>query len=177
MIGADHRRPIVCSIADVEAMRAQIAANAAQTADWFAVHEGKPMELLRAMRFDAVGHDPLTGAPLNVIEQINQTFTILVTLRAVERLFELHPNASGYRLALGTSSGRDVESVESQLVAAEVFSATRPTSNQKLRKDVARLAPDPAKYRYVFFACPGYAAGRCLDLETHPGVQVHAVEP
>lgn len=65
------------------------------------------MGLLRAMRFDAIGHDPLTGTPLNVVEHINQTFTILVTLRAVEQLLKLHPEAGGYHLALGTSGGRD----------------------------------------------------------------------
>jgi hypothetical protein len=175
----DRRRPEVRTIAEADAMRVRIAANAALTADWFANHKGNSLELLRAMRFDPVGHDPLTGAPLNVVEQINQTFTILVTLRAVEELLmNLHPEIrSGYRLALGTSSGRDIESVEKDLVAAEVFSATRPTSNQKLKKDIARLVPDPARHRYVFFACPNFAVGRRADLETHPGIEVFAVEP
>jgi hypothetical protein len=95
------------------------------------------MALMKALRFETVGHDPLTGDPLNLIEQLNQTFTILVTLRAIERLIELYPNAGGFQLALSTSSGRDIESVKPGLVAAEVFSATRPTSNQKLKKDLA----------------------------------------
>jgi hypothetical protein len=169
----------VHTVADADAMRVRIAANAVLTADWFAAHKRNPMELLRAMRFDLIGHDPLTGAPLNVVEQINQTFTILVTLRAVEELLiKLHPEIrSGYRLALGTSSGRDIESVEKDLVAAEVFSATRPTSNQKLKKDIARLLPDPARHRYVFFACPNFAVGRHPNLESDPGIQVYAVEP
>jgi hypothetical protein len=51
----------------------------------------------------------------------NQTFTILVSLRAVERLIEMHPEANGFRLALATSNGRDIESVEPDLVAGEVF--------------------------------------------------------
>jgi len=119
----------------------------------------------------------LTGEPLNVVEQLNQTFTILVTLRAIERLIELHPEAAGFRLALGTSSGRDIESVKPDLVAAEVFSATRPTSNQKLKKDIARLSSDAARHRYVFFAAPGFAVGRQEQLETTPGIQVYAVEP
>jgi len=123
-----------------------------------------------------VGHDPLTGEPLNIIEQLNQTFTILVTLRAVERLIEMHPEANGFRLALATSSGRDIESCERNLVAAEVFSATHPARNQKLRKDIARLASDPARYRYVFFAAPNYANGRQVQLETVPGIEVHCVE-
>ncbi len=134
--------------------------------------------MLKALRFETVGHDPLTGEPLNVVEQLNQTFTVLVSLRAIERLIALHPDAGGFRLALGTSSGRDIESLEPNLVAAEVFSATHPSSNQKLKKDLARLNLDQSRHRYVFFAAPGYPAGRHKKLEqtSVPGVQVHAVE-
>lgn len=99
-----------------------------------------------------------------------------MSLRAVERLIEMHPETSGFRLALATSSGRDIESVEPNLVAAEVFSATHPGSNQKLKKDIARLAADPARHRYVFFAAPDYTSGRHAELETVPGVEVHCVQ-
>lgn len=78
--------------------------------------------------------------------------------------------------ALATSSGRDIESVVPNLVAAEVFSATHPGNNQKLKNDIARLAADPASHRYVFFAAPGYLSGRQAALETSPGVEVHCVE-
>lgn len=174
----DHRRPIIHTIADAEQMHAQILEGATRTAAWLRSFDANPMSLLRKLRFETVGHDPLTGEPLNVVEQLNQTFTILVSLRAVEKLIELHPEAGGFRLALGTSSGRDIESVEPELVAAEVFSATRPSSNDKLRKDIARLAGDPARHRYVFFAAPTYATGRQTQLEENAsGVQVFAVEP
>jgi len=173
----DHRRPIIRSIDEAEAMRAQLLKGAAATAKWLREFSGDPMALLKALRFELVGHDPLSGEPLNVVEQLNQTFTILVTLRAIERLIELHPDAGGFQLALGTSSGRDIESVVPGCVAAEIFSATRPTSNQKLKKDIARLSTDPARHRYVFFASPGFSAGRRHELETAPEIQVHAVEP
>jgi hypothetical protein len=173
----DHRRPIVRTIADAEGMRAQMLDAATRTAGWLRDFPGEPMALLKALRFELVGHDPLTGEPLNVIEQLNQTFTILVTLRAIERLIELHPDADGFRLALGTSSGRDIESVAPEMVAAEVFSATHPGSNQKLKKDLARLSADKARHRYVFFAAPRYEAGRQKQLETAPGIQVYAVTP
>jgi hypothetical protein len=175
----DHRRPIIRSIDEVEDMYARLIKGAEATAVWLRAFSGDPMALLKALRFELVGHDPLTGEPLNVVEQLNQTFTILVTLRAIERLIELHPDAGGFRLALGTSSGRDIESVVPDFVAAEAFSATRPTSNQKLKKDIERLRTDPARYRYVFFAAPGFPARRWpeLELETAPGIQVYAVEP
>lgn len=175
----DHRRPIIQTIADAESIRAQMLAGAARAADWLRSFTGDPIELLKSLRFKSVGYDPLTGEPLNVVEQLNQTFTILVTLGAVERLIELHPDAGGFRLALGTSSGRDIESVAPGMVAAEVFSATHPNSNQKLKKDLECLSDDPARHRYVFFAAPGYEPGRQNDLESEiaPGVQVYAVEP
>jgi hypothetical protein len=172
----NHRRVLIRTAVDAEALRAQVLRAVERTSTWVRDFVGSPLQSFTALRFEAVGHDPLTGEPLNVIEQLNQTFTILVSLRAVERLIDMHPEANGFRLALATSSGRDIESVESNLVAAEVFSATRPESNRKLTKDIARLKSDPARHRYVFFAAPGYSDGRQTDLETVPGIQVHCVE-
>ncbi len=172
----DLRHAVINTVEEAEALRGKVLNGAERTAAWLRDFAGSPLELLTALRFRTVGHDPLTGEPLNVVEQLNQSFTILVTLRAVERLIQLHPEASGFRLALATSSGRDIESVEPNLVAAEVFSATHPGSNQKLKKDIARLATDPARHRYVFFAAPNYARGRQERLETVPGIEVHCVE-
>jgi hypothetical protein len=173
----DHRRRIIRTVTDAEEMHTRILDGAARTVAWLRNCDSEPMALLKKLRFETVGHDPLTGEPLNVVEQLNQTFTILVTLRAVERLIELHPEASGFHVALGTCSGRDISSVEPGLVAAEVFSATHPDSNKKLQKEIARLADDPAFHRYVFFAAPTYFAGRRQELEKPGiGVQVHAIE-
>lgn len=172
----DLRRSVIRSIGDAEALHTQVLNAAEKTVAWLREFDGSALELFRTIRFQTVGHDPLTGDALNVVEQLNQTFTILVSLRAVERLIELHPEANGFRLALATSSGRDIESVEPNLVAAEVFSATHPGSNQKLKKDISRLTLDPARYRYVFFAAPKYSCGRQLQLETVPGVEVHCVD-
>lgn len=172
----DLRRTVIRSVSDAEALHGQLLSAAERTVVWLRAFTGSPLELLSAMRFQTVGHNPLTGEALNVVEQLNQTFTILVTLRAVERLIVMHPEANGFRLALATSSGRDIESVEPDLVSAEVFSATHPGSNQKLKKDIARLTADPARYRYVFFAAPNYVCGRQTQLETVPGVEVHCVD-
>jgi hypothetical protein len=75
---------------------------------------------------------------------------------------------------LGTAAGFDLESVEGGVMAAEVFAATNPRSNDKLRKDLARLAEKAAdyKHRYVFFSCPGFGVGRQTALEIVPGIQV-----
>ena len=171
----DLRRTIIRTVAEAEVLHAQILRSAERTAAWLQSLTGSNLDLLKALRFQTVGHDPLSGEPLNVIEQVNQTFTILVSLRAVEKLLEMHPEARGFRLALGTSSGRDIESVEPNLVAAEVFAATHPGSNQKLRKDIARLASDTARHRYVFFSAPTHECGRHPQLESVPGIEVHCV--
>ena len=51
-------------------MRAQLLKGAAATAKWLREFSGDPMALLKALRFELVGHDPLTGEPLNVVEQL-----------------------------------------------------------------------------------------------------------
>jgi hypothetical protein len=71
----DPKRRTILTFAEAEDMHAKLAEGAAHTAKWLAARTNDdPMSLLRAMRFDMVGHDPLTGEPLNVVEQLNQTF-------------------------------------------------------------------------------------------------------
>jgi len=137
------------------------------------------LSLLRELRFALVGRHPLEDRPLNLVEQLNQTFTILVTLCAVRILLERHPDSGGARARFGTQGGFDIESVNPRLFAAEAFAATTPQSNRKLQKDMERLVTKAAEYqhRYVFFYSPKYpAAGHQPQLEV-PGahVSVYAV--
>jgi hypothetical protein len=76
------RWPVIRSVVDAQVLYAQGLSGAERTADWLRHFSGSPLELLSAMRFQTVGHDPLTGDALNVVEQLNQTFTILVSLRS-----------------------------------------------------------------------------------------------
>ena len=172
----DHLRTNISSIAEAEILHAQLLNGAARTAAWLHDFAGEPMALLKALRVDLVGHDPLTGGPLNVVEQLNQTFTILVTLRAIERLLELHPEAGAFRLALeqavvGTS--RVLCQIMSQLRYFWQPVLTATTS----WKNLLRLSTDPGRHLYVFFASPEFAAGRHERLETVADVQVYAVSP
>lgn len=117
--------------------------------------DGDALRLLEAVKFEKMGWDPLEPTrPLNFIEQVNQTFTALVSVRAVEYLFEHHPEAAPFRVNLGTAPGSDIESLDGS-VAGEVFAATHPGSNGKLKKDIAKVAAVAAIHRYVFFHCPG----------------------
>lgn len=114
-----------------------------------------PLSVLEKMKFEPVGCDPLDPSrPLNLIEQLNQTFTYLVSVRAVEFLFDEHPEASPFRVNLGTAAGSDVESADGT-VAAEVFAAVTPDNNRKLAKDIEKVRSTQASYQYVFFYSPG----------------------
>jgi hypothetical protein len=118
---------------------------------------------------------PIDDRPLNLIEQLNQTWTCLVTLRALPVLFDRHASAGGFHLNLGTASGTDIKSVACGVVAAEVFAAVHPKNNRKLEKDLKKLAhecPD-AQNRYVFFGAPGYE--RQHKLKIVDGIEVWAI--
>jgi hypothetical protein len=110
---------------------------------------------LATLKFNAIGCDPLNAEkPLNLIEQLNQTFTYLASFQGAEFLFSRHPDIPSLQLNLGTSSGFDIESDESGGLVAEVFAAVTPKNNQKLTKDCKRVAESQAKHRYVLFMSP-----------------------
>jgi hypothetical protein len=111
--------------------------------------------LFHDLRFLEIGQDPLEERPLNFIEQLNQTFTYLTSFKATEYLIKAHAQSAPFILNLGTSPGYDIVSKDG-LVIAEVFAATSPFSNDKLKKDCIRVADSiKAIHRYVFYYSPG----------------------
>ena len=134
-----------------------------------------PLEFLAEIKFCRIGCDPLdTDRELNIIEQLNQTFTYLASFMAVEYLYQVHPEISSYQLNLGTRKGYDIESDNKQIIC-EVFAAVDPTNNDKLRKDASRLTGQPSKHKYVFFMCPGYAQGIQTSDASYPDVKVYSL--
>jgi hypothetical protein len=117
------------------------------------IDEAEPVEALAEMKFAELGHHPSEDRRLNLIEQVNQTFTYLASVAAATEILRRHENAVPIWLNLGTSSGSDVES-PSAGIAAEVFAAVRPTNNRKLVKDVQKVAGTGAQHKYVFYYCP-----------------------
>lgn len=139
-------------------------------------NESDSLQVLRLMKFSESGHDSADGRKLNIIEQVNETFTYLVGLDAAKWVLQTHPELlpAGINVNLGTAAGFDLESVEAGVMAAEVFAATNPRSNDKLRKDLARLAEKATdyKHRYEFVSCLGFVVGRQTALEAASGIQV-----
>ncbi len=112
------------------------------------------IDFFHAIKFTQIGKDPIKDNALNFIEQLNQTFTYLVSIESVKYLLNLHPEAAPYTMNLGTQSGYDIISSNGDIIA-EVFSATTPTSNDKINKDCKKLiSNETALFKYIFFYCP-----------------------
>ena len=125
------------------------------------------MGALYTLKFEECGYHPVSGHQLNLIEQLNQTFTVMASLAAARFLFEWfpEPELGGLRFHLATQPGRDIESINPNVVEAEVFTAVRPNNNRKLRTEIRSLSQSPAVNRYVFFYAPKYDSGRQYNLE------------
>lgn len=129
------------------------------------VNSNSSQTLFSKMKFGGIGFDPLdSNRKLNIIEQINQSFTYLASFYALEVLFTEYPKLAPFKLNLGTAPGSDIESECGEL-AAEVFAAVAPTSNQKLKKDINKVLETESKLKFVFFMCPNFELGRQSKLE------------
>jgi hypothetical protein len=168
---------VLSSVQDVELIESAVKRSAdAALKNLVQLHGSAGLHALWSLKVHKSGCDPLNAdSPLNLIEQLNQTFTYLASARAVKILFELHPELAPFTVNLGTSSGSDIESGTGVGLAAEVFAAVNTANNRKLAKDLAKVARSEAQFKYVFFMCPGYLQGRQLHHESVPGVQVWSV--
>jgi hypothetical protein len=167
----------VQTVADVDRHMAQVRASALRVRDWVATQSGDPLDLLRRMKFDAVGYHPIEDRPLNFIEQINQTWTFAVALAAARQLLALHPDVGGFRLAPGAHASipLDIMSEVEGQVGAETFAAVSPHNNGKLVADLNKLARSPEIHRYVFFMSPLFPKAERLPQFERDGVQVWSV--
>ena len=142
---------VITSHKQVSELRSTIFRNAQKSKEILANHlkSTDAVQLFALMKYDQIGIDPLMGEKVNLIEQINQMYSDLVVLAAVQDLLDRHPGKS-FVLHLGTMAGYDVESTDGQIVA-ECFAVTSVTSNDKLNKDCHKLLKSKAEYKYVFF--------------------------
>lgn len=159
----DLRHQILKSI---EIARHAVVANAEHSLPW-----------LTELRFGKLGIHPLDGHPLNFIEQINQTFTYLVSLAGVDVLLTRHPDAGGFLIAPGAHASLplDIMSQKAGVIGAECFAAVDPTNNNKINRDLEKLRARTERYRYIFFSSPRHQRTEPQDLLSRDGIEVWSV--
>ena len=88
----------VRSLADVvDSHFETIRRSATHIRDLLIANKDQPLDLLRRMKFELIGRHPVDDRELNLVEQINQTWTFAVALAATRELFKLHPYVGGFR--------------------------------------------------------------------------------
>lgn len=163
---------------DADRLLDTIRASAQRAHDWIAAQSGDPLDMLKQMKFQPVGFHPVEDRALNVVEQINQTWTFFVAATAAKQLLELHPDAGGFHLAPGAHASLELDIMSGMpgMVGAETFAAVDPRNNRKLHGDLAKLTTRSELHRYVFFMSPLYpSAGRQHKLE-RDGVEVWSLQ-
>lgn len=110
------------------------------------------LDALRLMKFTKCGGDPFTGEHLNLVEQINQTFTYLVCLEAVRVLMERHPDKDAqYVVSFGSKNGFNVMTRDGGIVC-DCFAAARPDLHGQLIREVRKVnGCAGARYKYVVY--------------------------
>jgi hypothetical protein len=168
---------IVRTPEEADALMAKVLQSASQTCAWLRDQPDEPLALLHALKFTTAGFHPVDGHALNFIEQINQTWPFATAIAASRWLLTAHPEAGGFVLAPGASATQDLDimSVNEGLVGAETCAVTRPTSNQKLAKDLKKLSARPERHRYAFMMCPLYPSTARLPKLERDGVQVWSI--
>ena len=163
---------------DADRLMITLRNSAARVHDWVAAQTGDPLDMLKHMKFDPVGFHPIEDRPLNLVEQINQTWTYVVAIAATRQLLLLHPDAGGFHLAPGAhaSLALDIMSDAEGLVGAETFAAVTPRNNGKLEGDLTKLASRLERHRYVFFMSPLFPGNKRRPQFERDGVQVWSVD-
>lgn len=169
---------IVRTSDEADELMAAVRASAGRAHAWIASQSGDPLDLLRRMKFDQIGFHPLEDRALNLIEQINQTWTFAVAIAAARQLLELHSDAGGFRLAPGAHASLelDIMSEVEGYVGAETFAAVSPRNNGKLAADLAKLARRPERHRYVFFMSPLFPGNERRAQFERDGIEVWSID-
>ena len=169
---------IVRCVADADLLMDKVRTAAASVRNWMAGQTDDPLDMLRRMKFEPVGFHPVGGHALNIVEQINQTWTYCVALAAARQLLLLHPDVEGFRLAPGAHACQalDIMSVAEGRVGAETFAAVTPRNNGKLDADLLKLAARQEQHHYVFFMSPLFPGNHRLLQFEQPGIQVWSAD-
>jgi len=174
------RQVVISTVSEIAPFVSRVRSSAAKAVKalmHLTASEADGLEVLRQIKYYKIGRHPLEDRPMNLVEQVNQTWTCLVSLKAAEFLLGRHPDVGGFQLNLGNKGGADILSVSPDRVAAEGFAAVSSDSNKKLKKDLKKLERQhpKAQARYVFFAAPGVKHERQPARELLPGIEVWGI--
>jgi hypothetical protein len=167
----------ITSAADIDRWLERILMAARNTVGAFEARADEPLTALYRMKFERVGYHPVDHRPLNIIEQVNQTWTFVTALEAARLLLEWHANAGALLLAPGAhaSQALDIMSETPGLIGAETFAATTPESNAKMAGDLRKLSTRPETYRYIFFLAPAFPASERVERYCRQGIIVWSI--
>lgn len=161
--------------------RARIDENAEAALEDISAQAKKGMKALFDIKFKPIGRHPTAGHPLNFVEQLNQTFTYLCALEGSSLLWELHPNLTDLMVFPGAHAPKgslDIEARDgTQSIGAETFAAVTPSNNQKLKKDLDKLAMRKETFRYVFFISPRWPSTERQPHFERDGIMVWSIWP
>ena len=159
-------------------LRSRIYENAQKTYNRIVqdINNNSPFDLFADIKFNKFGLDPINGTPLNFIEQLNQMFSDLVVLQAVEELLDIYPDKQ-FEVNFGARAGFDIQSVD-KMVVAECFAVTSVNSNGKLREDAKKLMKLPADVeKHIFFYSQNDTDEKIkIICETFPEIKFRKVE-
>ena len=82
---------IVQTDSDADALMARVRESADYVQEWLIAQTGEPLAKSRAMKFETVGFHPINHHSINVVEQINQTWTSTPAHAAAPQLFACAP--------------------------------------------------------------------------------------
>lgn len=77
--------------------------------------ENEAKDALANLKFDKTSFDPLSGEPINFIEMLNQAYSDLVVLKAVEDLMSRYEDKA-LELNMGALTGFDIVSTDKKLL-------------------------------------------------------------
>ncbi len=114
------------------------------------------LNALYQLKFEDFGFDPLNGRPLNLIEQLNQSFHALAVFATAEFILDEFKDCGTLTLSPQIDGGVDVRSAGPIVVAAEVFATVSFKNNNKLYDDAKSLKENVkgADHRFVCFYDP-----------------------
>ena len=143
---------IIDSMEQVTELKEKILKNVKLIYEYFnkRMSSASPIDIFHDMKYSKNGLDPIKGTPLNFIEQLNQMFSDLVVVAALEDLIMKYPDKQ-FEVNFGAKSGFDIQSCD-ETVVAECFAVTSAKSNDKFRKDSKKLSDQTRNQeKYIYF--------------------------